>query len=142
MTDVVKVNPEGLFDPAKYTTAGQPHLMEHLWGAYRERLKALLDARRAAGQPAADLDAAVAKAPASHFYAFCVEYLLANRPVNTFYVDTNTGVVLSNTNRVVISPGFDLRGTMQDAAAVGVTAGVSQPGLNGVAPGTGPIGII
>ena len=142
MTDVVQVNPAGLFDPDKYTTAGQPHLLEHLWGAYREHLKTLLEARRAAGQPAAALDAALAKAPARHFYAFCVEYLLKNRPATTFYVDTNVGVVLTNTARVVVSPGFDLRGTMQDAAAVGVTAGVSQPGMNGVAPGTGPIGII
>ncbi len=142
MTDIVQVNPEGLFDPAKYTTAGQPHLTEHLWAQYRLHLKELLDARRAAGRPAAALDDAVRRAPASHFYAFCVEYLLRNRPVTTFYVDTNVGVVLSNTNRVVVSPGFDLRGTMQAAGAVGVTVGESQPGMNGVAGGTGPVQII
>ena len=52
LTDVVGVNPEGLFDPAKYTTAGQPHLTEHLWAEYRLHLQRLLDARKAAGQPA------------------------------------------------------------------------------------------
>jgi hypothetical protein len=143
LTDVVGVNPEGLFDPAKYTTAGQPHLTEHLWAEYRLHLQRLLDARKAAGQPAADIDTAVSKAPASHFYAFCVEYLLRNRPVTTFFVDTNMGVVLTNTKRLVLSPGFDLRGTMQNAGAVGVTEGLSQPGMDGVTrAGGGPIGII
>lgn len=142
MTDVVTVNPEGLFDPHKYTTAGQPHLMEYLWGQYRFSLAAKLSARAEAGQPVTTLDEAVARAPASHFFAFCVAHLLANRPVNSFFADTNLGVVLASNTRVVVSPGFDLRGSMQDAKAVGVTDGLSQPGNDGVTRAGTPIGII
>lgn len=139
---VAAVNHAPLFDPAKYTTAGQPHLLEHLWAKYRAFLQTKLDELTRAGKKAADLDTAVRRAPAEHFLAFAVEYLAKNRPVENFFVDMNHGVVLSDTSRVVVSPGYDLRGTMQQSGAVGVTVGASQPGLDGVVQAGGAIGVI
>lgn len=139
---IVGVNHAPLFDPAAYTTAGQPHLIEHLWGKYRAHLQELIDERKKTKPDTVTVDEALKRATAAHFMAFCTQYLSVNRPVTNFFVDMNHGLVLSNTARVVVSPGFDLRGTMQSAGAVGVTAGVSQPGMNGVAGQHGEIGII
>lgn len=140
---IVQVNNEPLFDPARYTTAGQPHLMQHLWSQYRAHLQAKIDERKKTHPDTVTVDEALKRATAAHFFQFCEEYLKANRPVENFFVDMNHGLVLSNNARVVVSPGYDLRGTMQRSGAVGVTEGVSQPGLNGVALGDGgPIGII
>ncbi len=140
---IVGVNTEPLFDATKYTTAGQPHLVEHLWSQFRAWLLQNIEARKKAKKPTIEIDEAVARATAAQFMAFCVKYLAKHRPVENFFVDTNHGLVLSNNARVVVSPGVDLRGTMQGARAVGVTAGQSQPGLNGVSLGEDhPIGII
>ncbi len=139
---IVGVNNEPVFDPAKYTTAGQPHLIEHLWRQFRAWLCAQIDRRTAAGKPSIGIDEAMTRATAAQFMAFATKYLARHRPVENFFVDTNHGVVLSNGSRLVISPGVDLRGTMQGATAVGVTAGESQPGLNGVTGSGGPVGII
>lgn len=140
---VVQVNDSPLFDAAKYSTAGQPHLIEHLWSQFRVWMQRQIDARKAAKKPTIDIDEAMTRATAEQFMAFATKYLAANRPVENFFVDTNHGLVLSNNARVVVSPGVDVRGTMQGARAVSVTDGQSQPGLNGVSLGSDrPIGII
>lgn len=140
--NIVQVNHTPLFDPANYTTAGQPHLVEHLWGKYRQHLQELIDERKKTKPDTVSVEEALKRATAMHFMAFCTKYLMDARPVENFFVDMNHGVVLSDTSRVVISPGFDLRGTMQGAGAVGVTAGATQPGLQGVVLNPGSIGII
>lgn len=130
-----------LFDGHAYTTGGGlPHLMELLRSEYRRYLQGEIDRRQRLGQRTISLQEAMTKAPFDNFYNFCVQYLTHNRPVENFFVDMNHGLKLSNNARVVVCPGTAVQGTMQDSGAVGVTQGLSQPGMGGVLPGGG-IGI-
>lgn len=130
-----------LFDNHAYTTGGGlPHLLELLHGEYRRFLEYEIARRRQLGQQTISLEEAMTTAPFSSFYNFCVKYLTQHRPVENFFVDMNHGLKLSNNARVVVCPGTTVQGTMQDSGAVGVTQGLSQPGMGGVLPGHG-IGI-
>ena len=97
-------------------------------------LKAEIETRRAAGKATVDIGEALPKIPATVFAKWAAEYLRTNRVVQNFFVDENHGMLLSNNRSVVVSPGIDIRGTMQDAGAVGVTQGRSSPGNEGVTP--------
>ena len=79
---------------------GLPSLMAHLQAAFRDEVKEV--------NP--DLDS---------FLTFCEDYLNRNRPVETFPVDNNYGIRLSNGHRLVISPGVvEIKGTMQETSAI------------------------
>lgn len=131
------------FDSTRYTQAGLPHLMAALHDAYRRQVQNELLKRKAAGQKVRSLEEALQRAPYAHFLAFCERYLSVNRPVETFAVDMNVGMRLSNNQRVCVSPGHaQVQGMMQDSGAVQVTHGRSQPGLDGVVEDSGGIPII
>jgi hypothetical protein len=118
-------------------TGAIPSLMDLLWMAYGRHLKLKLDERRASGQKAVSLEEALRRAPASHFFDFCCDYLSRHRPVQQFPSDANMGFMLSNNRRALLCPPVEggysgAGGQMQDAQAVGVTQGRSQPGMGGV----------
>lgn len=133
---VVGVNNSPLFDDVMHTQGGMPHLMQFLWDEYVNHLKAQIESRKANKQPTVEIDEAIKRAPASAFAKWAADYLRENRMMQHFFVDENHGILLSNNRSVVLSPGIDIRGTMQDAGAVGVTQGRSNPGNNGVTSDT------
>lgn len=65
---------------------------------------------------------------------FFEAYLNLYRPVQTFPVDFNYGLVLSNNMRCTVSPSIETEapGSMQASGAIQVTTGKSNPGQNGV----------
>ena len=66
------------------------------------------------------------------FIRFAIDYLDQNRVVELFYADSgNIGMCLSNNVRVTTTKNGPT-GTMQPSGAVGISAGTSQPGQNGV----------
>lgn len=129
---VVQVNNEGLFDSIAHTQGGVTHLTQLLWDAYVERLRGRIEDRKTQGKPAVTLEEAIRRAPATDFAKFCADYLAVHRPVQSFFIDENLGILLRNQMSVALSPGVEVRGTMQDSGAVQVTEGMSQEGLNGV----------
>mgnify|MGYP006890191480 FL=1 len=132
---VVQVNESGLFDSIAHTQGGVTHLMQLLWDEYLVHLRETIEKRTKAGKPSVSLTEAIKRAPATDFAKFCADYLAVHRPVQSFFIDENMGLMLRNQKSVAVSPGVEIRGTMQDAGAVQVTEGVSQEGLNGVVPG-------
>lgn len=67
------------------------------------------------------------------FLEFAHKYLDENRTVETFPVDANCGIRLSNNKRCLIHPPTQAGdGSMQDSGSVGVTEGLTQPGQEGV----------
>lgn len=110
-----------------------PHLLEHLWAAYTQYVTAEHTKLVEAGKPRrGDLEHYLAKAPAQHFYAWAAEYLRTHRVSQSFAVDANLGLMLSNGSRVTVCPHIDVAGTMQDAGAVDITRGQGQPELHGI----------
>lgn len=66
------------------------------------------------------------------FVQFASEYLDQHRAVELFYADSgNIGLCLSNNVRVTMTKNGPT-GTMQPSGAIGISAGTSQPGQNGV----------
>lgn len=133
---VVGVNNSPLFDDLTHTQGGMPHLMQFLWDEYTAFLKSEIEIRRQAGKATVDIAEALQKVPATVFAKWAADYLRDNRMVQNFFVDENHGIMLSNNRTVVLSPGIDIRGTMQDAGAVGVTHGRSNPGNDGITKDT------
>lgn len=127
-----QVNEGGLFDSLAHTQGNMPHLMQFLWDNYVRDLAERIEKRREAGQEAVGVEEASRRATARDFVRFCADYLAEHRCVQTFIIDANVGLVLSNHASVALSPGVQIRGTMQDSRAVPVTRGESQPGLGGV----------
>ena len=115
-----------------HTQGGMQHLIQHLWDEYLVSLESAIEERKKAGRAMVTIEKAKKLAPAADFIVFASKYLAEHRPVETFYVDANMGIRLSNQTCVALSPGADIRGTMQDANAIGVTEGRSQANLNGV----------
>lgn len=132
-----------LFDSAAHTQGGLPHLMQHLWDAYCAHLSEHLEKRNAAQPPGnqTTLATAKAKAPATDFAKWATAYLAENRVAESFFIDANHGVRLSNNAMVAICPGVEIRGTMQDAGAVEVTHGRSQPHQQGIVGNDGSLRI-
>lgn len=129
---VFNVNPEGLFDDIQHTQAGLPHLVQFLWDKYVVHLKELAAKRKAEKKPTREVDGdLLQKMPAIHFCAFAAKYLSENRHVQSFFVDENHGITLSNNEACVLSPGVMIRGTMQNSGAVEVTKGESPRGSQG-----------
>ncbi len=124
-----------VFDSINHTTAGLPHIVGLLVEAYKKDLAARLERLKAkGGAKFATLAEAYKAAPVSDFVKFADDYLRANRPVQSFAVDLNHGLMLSNHVRCVVSPGAEVRGGMQASGAVGVNRGESQPGMGGTVP--------
>ena len=66
------------------------------------------------------------------FIRFAIDYLDQNRVVELFYADSgNIGLCLSNNVRITTTRNGPT-GTMQPSGAIGISAGMSQPGQNGV----------
>lgn len=130
--NVFQVGGSELFDSASHTQGGLPHLMQYLWDAYSLHLKEQLEERQAAGKPTVTMEEAKRRAPAINFAQWCTEHLKENRVAESFFIDANHGVRLSNNAMVAICPGVEIRGTMQDAGAVEVTHGRSQPHQQGI----------
>lgn len=143
--------------PAGYTTQAQapvdpysnprsqgtiPDLMTLLKEEYARYLSFVIAQRQRAGQPTIDLEEAMTKAPFHSFFVFCTRYLNKHRPVQQFAADANVGFMLSNNVRATLCPPVQggyvgYGGQMQDAGDVGVTHGLSQPGMEGVVDGGG-----
>lgn len=121
-----------MFDSAAHTQGGLPHIMQYLWDAYCLHLKEELEKRQAAGKMTVDLPTAKQKAPATDFARWATEHLAENRVAESFFIDANHGIRLSNNSMVAICPGVEIRGTMQDSNAIQVTEGRSQPHQEGV----------
>jgi hypothetical protein len=127
------VGSSDLFDATAHTQGGLPHLVQFLWDEYAKHLDRLLTERKEAGKPVTDLQTAKTKAPAVHFAKWASDYLKENRIVESFFIDGNLGIRLTNMKMVAVCPGLDeIRGTMQDSHAVGITHGRSQADNNGV----------
>ena len=131
-SQVFQVQGGDLFDSTMHTQGGLNHLMQHLWDAYKIHLQDQIETRQKEGKPTVDLTTAVKKAPASNFAEWATEYLKEFRVTESFFIDGNLGVRLANNVCVAVSPGVEIRGTMQEAAAIQVTEGRSQLGNNGV----------
>jgi hypothetical protein len=116
------------FNSVAQTQSGLPHLLDLLRQEYRRYIT------DHGGQEA---DAARTLRSAEPFLAFCEEYLRENRPVQSFPIDMNYGLLLSNNVRCAVSPGVEeLKGTMQESFTVPVNQGMSsQQGQEGVAHG-------
>jgi len=115
-----------LFTPEDLTQGGFPHLIMHLWQEFTDDLDRELKKRQAEGKQTLTLEQALIKAPALTFCEFASNYLKTNRPVEQFFIDENYGLRLSNNKTVAVSPGVDIRGTMQGSGAVPVTPGMPQ----------------
>lgn len=138
---VFQVAGSDMFDTTGHTQGGLPHLMQHLWDAYVAHLKEEIDKRAANGKNPVDLETAKKKAPASDFAVFATSYLKEHRVAEGFFIDANHGIRLGNNAMVAVCPGVEIRGTMQDAGAVEVTHGRSQPHQQGIVGNTGDIRI-
>jgi hypothetical protein len=134
---VFQVSGSDLFDSVANTQGGLPHLVQFLWDAYCVYLQEQLDLRRVEGKTTVSLEDAKKKVPAVHFGQWATKYLTENRVAETFFVDANCGVRLTNNKMAAICPGAEIRGTMQDSHDVAVTTGRSQPGNNGVTDESG-----
>ncbi len=124
---VFNVSRGDLFDSVAYTNGGLPHLMQYLWDQYCEYLQEESDLRKAEGRVVSDLAMAKKKAPATHFAKWAADFLKQNRVVESFFIDENHGIRLSDNTRVAVCPGIEIRGTMQRSTAVEITSGLSQP---------------
>lgn len=130
-----------LFDSAAHTQGGLPHLMQHLWDAYCAHLAEEIEKRREAGKAVVTLAEAKQRAPATGFATWATKYLADNRVAESFFIDANHGVRLANNAMVAICPGVEIRGTMQEAGAVQVTEGRSQPHQHGIVGNGGELRI-
>lgn len=120
-----RINEQPFFDSVRLTTGGGlPTLHEVLVAAFREQLQGRMNELAAAGREVATLDEVMGRVTLRAFSAFAADYLAENRVVETFAVDANVGLLLSNQVRCVVSPGVDVTGTMQESAAVGITTGL------------------
>ncbi len=120
MNNVVGISSSDLFDSKAHTQGGCPHLMQFLWDEYAKHLRTLLDKR---GDAVADLDTLKKRTPATHFVSWAANYLEKNRPVNTFFVESNVGLVLADGKHAAVSPGVEIKGTMQAAQDVPIMEG-------------------
>lgn len=120
------------FDAIRHTQGDHPHIMQYLWDAYLAYLEAEGQERAAKGQTVLPIAQAKTKAPATHFVLWAANHLRDIRAIESFFVDGNVGVRLNNNKTIAISPGVEIRGTMQDSGAVAVTEGRSEIGNNGV----------
>ncbi len=129
---VFQVGSGDLFDSTLHTQGGLNHLMQHLWDAYCLHLQEEIGKRNAEGKLTVTLDHAKRKAPATDFAKWASDYLKEMRVTESFFIDGNLGVRLTNNVCVAVCPGVEIRGTMQDSHAIPVMEGRSQPGNNGV----------
>lgn len=114
------------FSDEEHTQGNQPHLMQYL----RLEFVAALTRKAEKDSPEVDPDkiaAAVAKAvartTADQFIRWASAFMKVNRGVETTFIDANMGIRLTNNAIVALSPGIEIRGTMQDDHSVGVTKG-------------------
>jgi hypothetical protein len=115
-----------------------PDLLTHLHDQYKLHLAKHMKAIQKKGGQLVHktVEEAAFAAPVGSFLSFAQEYLNKNRPTQVFPVDSNTGIVLSNHVRVCVSPGIVVvPGSMEDSGAVGITHGMSQPGMGGTEQG-------
>lgn len=131
-SNVFQMGTPELFDATVHTQGGLPHLMQYLWDRYVEHLTEELEKRTVLS---ATIETAKRKAPATHFAQWATEFLKENRATESFFLDANMGLRLTNNAMVAISPGVEIKGTMQDSTAIQVTEGKSQADKTRVADG-------
>lgn len=113
------------FNSVAQTQGGMPALLELLQEEYRKYMGQVNAKRLEQGKPTLDAEATLSAA--RPFLKFCQKYLTENRPVQTFAIDSNYGLVLSNNLRCAVSPGVaTLKGTMQETHSVAVSVGLGQ----------------
>lgn len=139
--NVFQMTGSDMFDSIQHTQGGLNHLIQYLWDKYVEHLKEAVEKMQATARPVVNLEMAKKKAPATHFAKWCADYLKENRVTESFFVDGNLGMRLTNSDTMVICPGIEIRGTMQDSGAVAVTEGKSQNNKNGVVGSDGTLRI-
>lgn len=121
-----------VFGETERTGGGITHLIQFLWDKYAEHLQKELEERAALGKITVDLPTAKKKAPATHFATWAANYLKENRVAETFFVDANLGIRLTNNITLAVCPGVEVRGTMQESHAVQITEGLSNPENEGI----------
>lgn len=139
--NVFQVGGSDLFDSTMHTQGGLPHLMQYLWDAYVVHLQKQLEKLTESGKTAVTIDEAKKRAPATHFAVWATEHLKEVRVTESFFVDANHGLRLGNNAMVAVCPGAEIRGTMQEANAVQVTKGESQPHQHGIVGNDGALRI-
>ncbi len=110
-----------------------PDLLTYLLAAYKAQLQRRIDERVVQSGPASvrTLDEALTHAPVLDFMRFALEFLAENRPAETFPVDANIEIRLSNGDLVLICPGTQLSGTMQASHSVQIAAQGKRGGMQG-----------
>lgn len=143
MDNVYSTTSSDMFDTTRHTQGGHVHLIQHLWDQYCLYLGEQIKEREEKKLSTVDLPTAKKKATATHFAKWAADFLKANRPVESFFVEENCGLRLTNNVLVAIAPGMDedIRGTMQSSGAIQVTEGRSQTGNNGVTNSGGTLRI-
>jgi hypothetical protein len=123
-------------DSAFQTSGGTiPHLLDLLWAEYRRYLEELVENRRQAGKPVVAVEDLMLRSTARQLHDFATRYLAENRVVESFPLDANQGVRLSNGVILSVCPPTDLAGTMEPLHGKGtaaITEGASQRGLEGI----------
>ena len=126
-------NPDPMFSSVAHTQAGMPHLMAMLLEEYRDYVATANLTRQQQGQQ--EVDPSESIRAAQPLLDFFENYLKVHRPVQTFPIDMNVGVMFSNNQRCCISPGvYGIQGSMQDSGAVAISDGRSQSGQDGSVP--------
>lgn len=123
------------FDPlANDPMGGSTHLMQYLWDKYVEYLKGVIEERRLK----VTIEDAKKRADAIGFLKWCTAHLDHTRVVETFYAAGNIGISLTDGEKLVLCPPTteEVRGTMQESHAVGITEGLQQPGKELPSAGT------
>jgi len=121
--NIVQVGSSDLFNSQAYTQAGVPHLMQYLWDKYCEHLQEEINRRIESRRATVDLATAKSRAPATNFATWASNYLENNRVVDSFFIDENLGIRLTNGVRLAVCPGIEVRGTMQPVTEIRVTEG-------------------
>ncbi len=114
---------ESLLDrsPARQGTLSS--LLDHLWGLYEAALKETYDKVAARGDEIRSWDQVRQAVRAPTFLRFAREYLDRNRPAETFALDRNLGVKLTDGAVVSLCPRAVVEGDMQPANAVAIGSG-------------------
>lgn len=123
------------YDPlANDPMGGSTHLMQYLVDKYKEYLAGVIEERKLT----ISIDDAMKRATAIGFAQWCTEHLNTTRVVETFYAAGNIGISLTDGEKLVLCPPTteEVRGTMQESHAVGITEGLQQPGKNLPSAGT------
>lgn len=100
-----------MFDAKSHTQGNMPHLLQYLWDNYLAYL----------AKTNGDKKIDETKIKAIDFMMWAITQLQTTRAIESFFIDGNVGIKLTNNTTLAISPGVDIRGSMQESGYVPVT---------------------